>query len=235
MNLSNADFGRLSVGPDLVSDGLILYLDAASQKSYVSGSTWTDISKAGNNFNIVGSPTHQGKYFELDGTVSKYFQANPFAHPVNDFTIELFLRIDVFNQTALYSYAVTGDDNEGLLYAPGGLIYVYGPSGGQSTGYTLAEDVFHQVVRTRVKSSGQEKVYVNGELVATFTIAANTATTSGGSFVIGQEQDSVGGGFEANQAMNGDVSIVKIYNRAITESEVATNYKDMQARFFQGV
>jgi len=233
--ISNTDFGRLSVGPDYVSDGLVLYLDAASKRSYGSGSTWQDISGKGNNFTIAGSPTHQGKYFELDGTTAKYFQAYPFAHPTHDFTVELFLRIDTFSQTALYSYAVAGDDNEGLLYAPGGLIYIYGPSGGGSTGYTLSEDAFHQIVRTRAYSSGQEKLYVDGILVATMTIAAGTTTETNGSFNVGQEQDSPGGGFSPTQAMDGDVSIIKVYEKALSSGEVFKNYTDMQVRFLRGV
>jgi hypothetical protein len=34
--------------PKIVTDGLVLYLDAANSKSYVSGSTtWNDISRSG--------------------------------------------------------------------------------------------------------------------------------------------------------------------------------------------
>jgi len=34
-----------TVAPDIVTNGLVLYLDAANTKSYVSGSTsWTDIA-----------------------------------------------------------------------------------------------------------------------------------------------------------------------------------------------
>jgi hypothetical protein len=36
----------LSGGPNVVMDGLVLWLDAANTKSYVSGSTtWNDISR----------------------------------------------------------------------------------------------------------------------------------------------------------------------------------------------
>jgi hypothetical protein len=37
-------------GGNIVTDGLILYLDGANSKSYVSGSTiWNDLSRIGNN------------------------------------------------------------------------------------------------------------------------------------------------------------------------------------------
>ena len=40
--------------PKIVTDGLVLYLDAANPKSYVSGSTtWRDLSRGGNNGNLI--------------------------------------------------------------------------------------------------------------------------------------------------------------------------------------
>jgi hypothetical protein len=58
-------------GPDVVTDGLILALDAANPKSYPgSGSAWFDLS--GNNYHmsLKNSPTFNSteKVFELDGT-----------------------------------------------------------------------------------------------------------------------------------------------------------------------
>ena len=44
--------------PKIVTDGLVLYLDAANTKSYVSGSTvWNDISRGGNNGSLINGPT----------------------------------------------------------------------------------------------------------------------------------------------------------------------------------
>ena len=47
--------------PKIVTDGLVLYLDAANSKSYVSGSTtWNDISRSGINGTLVNGPTFTG-------------------------------------------------------------------------------------------------------------------------------------------------------------------------------
>jgi hypothetical protein len=234
MTISNNSLGRLSFGPSpIAADGLVLHLDAHNKRSYSgSGSVWKDMTHFGNDFIIHGSPAHNGLYFSLDGSTSQYFQAYPFDHPTGDFTIELYERVDVFTQTALYSYATSSDDNEGLLYAPGGTIYIYGPDGGGSTGYELSEDVFHQIVRTRSYVSGEEKLYVDGKLVATMTIAAGQVTYTAGSFNIGQEQDSPGGGFDPNQTLNGDVAMVRIYDRVLSPSEVVTNYQQIKARVY---
>ena len=45
-----------SSGPDIIEDGLVLCLDAASKRSYVSGNTWTDL-KSGYNATLVNGPT----------------------------------------------------------------------------------------------------------------------------------------------------------------------------------
>ena len=47
-----------SYSPKIITDGLVLYLDAANPYSYVSGSTvWNDISRGGNNGTLINGPT----------------------------------------------------------------------------------------------------------------------------------------------------------------------------------
>jgi hypothetical protein len=44
--------------PKIVTDGLVLCLDAANTRSYVSGSTaWNDLSRGGNNGTLINGPT----------------------------------------------------------------------------------------------------------------------------------------------------------------------------------
>lgn len=61
-----------NVAPKIVTDGLILYLDAGNTKSYSgSGTTWTDISRGGNNGTLTNGPTYNsgnGGFISLDGT-----------------------------------------------------------------------------------------------------------------------------------------------------------------------
>ena len=48
-----------SYGPSLVKDGLVLCLDAANPKSYVSGSAaWIDMSGNNNNGTLINGPTY---------------------------------------------------------------------------------------------------------------------------------------------------------------------------------
>ena len=53
----------LNGGPNIVFDGLVLYLDAGNTKSYISGSTtWNDISRLGNNGTLINGPTFSSSY-----------------------------------------------------------------------------------------------------------------------------------------------------------------------------
>ena len=50
--------GAVEGGPNVVNSGLVLYLDAANNKSYPgSGTAWTDLSNSGNNITLTNGPT----------------------------------------------------------------------------------------------------------------------------------------------------------------------------------
>ena len=52
-------------GPDIVTDGLVLNLDAANHKSYPgTGTTWYDLSRNGNNASLV-NVLHGSEYGDI--------------------------------------------------------------------------------------------------------------------------------------------------------------------------
>jgi hypothetical protein len=60
--------------PPIVTSGMILHLDASNPSSYPgSGTTWTDLSGAGNNGTIQSGVTYNsGGYFSFNGTTNGY-------------------------------------------------------------------------------------------------------------------------------------------------------------------
>ena len=55
--------------PRIVTDGLVLALDAANTKSYGgSGTTWTDLNGRGNDGTISGATYNSDGYFSFDST-----------------------------------------------------------------------------------------------------------------------------------------------------------------------
>ena len=72
----------LSHSPRIVTDGLVLALDAANPKSYVgSGNTWTDLSGKGNNGTINGAV-----HFGPNRTVSSAYSVSAVNGGTADFT-----------------------------------------------------------------------------------------------------------------------------------------------------
>jgi len=96
---------------------------------------------------------------------------------------------------------------------------------------SITDGNWKQVVRTSNRSTGAEVLYVNGVSQFTTTLSAGTLVTTGGSLVLAQEQDSIGGSFDPNQAFGGNITIVKVYNRALTATEVLQNYNATKSRF----
>ena len=84
-----------NVAPNIITDGLVLYLDAANTKSYVSGSTtWTDLVGL-NNGTLINGPTFNsanGGSIVFNG-VNNYVTLgdNKYKYQTN-FSVEVFAR-----------------------------------------------------------------------------------------------------------------------------------------------
>ena len=67
-------------GPKIITNGLVLYLDAANRNSYPgSGTTCTDLSGNNNNFTLVKGPTFSlGNMGNIvfDGVIMRILQYN---------------------------------------------------------------------------------------------------------------------------------------------------------------
>ena len=224
-----------------VSDGLSSCWDAGNLRSYPgTGTTLANIVGT-DDLIINGSPTFTSTVprhftFSLSQT-TKYLIDNPFTMPTTDITIETwvrFLAVGTGDDQALVSYAVSSPDdtNNALIFLHDSQLSFYGPDTlRQTTGWWPSTNLWYQIVRSRVKSSGLEKLYVNGVEKFSDNWQAGDGFTTGGAFVFGQEQDSVGGGFQSSQCFGGDFSLIRLYSRALTLAEVLQNYNATQSRF----
>jgi hypothetical protein len=68
-------------------------------------------------------------------------------------------------------------------------------------------------------------MYVDGSLAWSGVIAAGIAPASGGGVVLGQDQDSVLGTFEAVQAYAGSLDEVAVFSRVLDAAEVQALYR----------
>jgi len=224
-------------GPNIVNDGLVSCWDVGNLMSYPGSGTTLSNLVGTDHLIINGSPTFTSTFspyftFELSQT-TKYLIDNPFTMPTTDVTIEMWVRfLTTDDDQALVSYAVSGDTNNSLIYLYNDILRFYGPDTfRQNTTWEPSTNVWYQIVRSRVKSSGTEKLYVDGAEKFSDDWNAGEGFTTGGAFVFGQEQDSVGGGFQSSQCFGGDFSLIRVYSRALTAAEVLQNYNAVKTRF----
>ncbi|XP_002731864.2 uncharacterized protein LOC100373759 [Saccoglossus kowalevskii] len=124
------------------------------------------------------------------------------------------------NDGCLISYAVPGDANELLLYDYDNLkIYINDHYTKQLAFQSTMAYVIKSALRT--STTGHYKLYVDGVVVADGTKAQGVTLQGGGSLYLGQEQDSVGGSFDTNQAFIGQITKFNMWGRVLSAQEIS--------------
>ena len=175
--------------------------------------------------NPVFVPGIKGTAIALDGTTSKYVIMNPINNfPSTEITTTFWVKTSDSGDVGIFSYAISSQANAFLIYSSSSLkINIMGTS--IDTSVKFNDNQWHQVVVTWRNSDGLLIVYKDGvENERKTGIKTGTTLTSNGALVFGQEQDSVGGGFETGQAFKGLLDEVQLYNRALTADEITALY-----------
>lgn len=222
--------------PKVITDGLVLYLDAANRYSYVSGSTsWNDISRGGNNGTLTNGPTFNsanGGSIVFDG-IDDYVIIPTFTIPTGSFSCESFFqwsnlgtdRGTIFSLN--YNYPTTGylirqrDDSSGKFV----IWSDYGSESGIFSTRALTINTWNHVVVVQLNNSCS--IYINGMLDSSQSLP-NPALSQSYPILIGVRATS---GFSAGAYLTGRIGINKIYNRALSATEVLQNYNATKTRF----
>uniref|UniRef100_A0A8C5YB02 Pentraxin 4 n=1 Tax=Microcebus murinus TaxID=30608 RepID=A0A8C5YB02_MICMU len=129
----------------------------------------------------------------------------------------------------LLSYTTEDNDNKLVLHgrdslAPGSIHFVIGdPAFRELPLQLLLDGRWHHVCVLWTSVQGRYWLHVDRRLVAAGShFREGYEIPPGGSLVLGQEQDSVGGGFDSSEAFVGSVSGVAIWDRALVPGEVAS-------------
>lgn len=81
-------------------------------------------------------------------------------------------------------------------------------------------------------TDGFYEIYLDGELhVQGYNLSRSTPIAKNGVFIIGQEQDYLGGGFSETESFVGKVSYLDFWNRQLSSSEVNEYYKTCEPYF----
>ena len=91
----------------------------------------------------------------------------------------------------------------------------------RGTSVTPNDGVWHHICVSWESSSGSWKFYKDGEVKEEGTNFKRGHTiTQGGSLVLGQEQDSVGGGYDADQSFKGTLLNVNLWDKVLSPTEI---------------
>ncbi len=161
--------------------------------------------------------------FSVDNTLSGLAGSLPTGHYtvsfwVNDPTTE------GANETYI-SYAVSGQNNELVLSKSGGNLHILtngGAEPGVDTGLTIPTDGnWHHIAVTVNVTTGAFEVFLDGESAGTGTTTPGGIDLDG-TLVLGQEQDALGGGFTAAQALDGSLADVAIFSGELSQGAIDT-------------
>ena len=212
-----------SHSPKIVTDGLVLYLDAANPKSYPgSGTTWKDLSGQGNNGTLVNNPSLNGGFVDFSGT-NDYVSTN-FTQNYSTVSFCAWVKNEANSQGGIITKGPVNGIEYGISFGysnPVLLVCRHNGSSGQITVQwqnSYYQNGWHYICLT--VGEGLKKLYIDANLVS---------QNSGN---LGSPIESFQIGFHGSSYyFNGKLSQPQIYNRVLTASEVLQNYNALKGRF----
>jgi len=216
-----------TVSPGLVTDGLLLHLDAGNFNSYpIAGTIWYDISNNFKNGTLTNGPTFSsvnGGAIAFDGTNDYVTLGNGALNTNANNTFGFWVSFDVINKTqtltssvsAAAAYQIRASSTNSIE-----LLRSTVTSMGTFSSFTTSATTNYYIVVRRISSTYD--LYVNSEYKSSIT-NAQTFNTNDQVF---------GANTTANlETLDGNLYAIHFYNRALTPTEVAQNFNATRARF----
>jgi hypothetical protein len=221
--------------PRIVTDGLVLCLDAGNTKSYPgSGTTWTDLSRNGNNGTLTNGPSYTSSFgggVVLDGT-------NDFIVGTNNTGISgtgartlstWVYPTDMIND-GYYSIARIGAGTNFQLFeilisrsnftTYSITLHIWG---GNELGGVVEKTLLFNNSNIACSYDGTTAyMYLDGKLAFS---ANRTLATANSTFTLGSPA------YGAHRYFKGNISNTSLYNRALSPTEILQNYNATRGRF----
>jgi hypothetical protein len=217
-------------GPKIVTDGLVLALDAANTKSYVSGSTtWNDLSGNGRNATLTNGPSfnsENGGGIVFNGTnQSATISSSDFWRLATSSTVSMWCKPITNNGGYVISFQ-KGSWQGWVFQANGGVIYSgqFGGNDLDSNFGSISFNTWQQWTLVVNRETAQYLRYKNGVFLGSSSIT-QTAIPSTSPLYLGFR------GQVGDNYANANIASLSIYNRALSAAEIAQNYYTLKSRF----
>ena len=220
----------LSHSPKVISDGLVLYLDATNPRSYSgTGSTWTDLSAYGYNSTLVSSPTYiNNKYGQLAFNGSTQYATVPYTSTLwnaQAFTLSVWAKKIGTGNAGVSGIMISKDTNYIEHSYNGKTLASFRNSANTQflvSGNTAAS--YNEWRHYAVTYDGTQGVlYENGAATGSITLAMSVKSTT--------NPLNIGRWDETSYNFNGCISGAMVYNRALSADEVLQNYNATKYKY----
>jgi hypothetical protein len=226
-------------GGDIVRDGLVLLLDAANPKSYLSGSTiWTDLSRSGNNGSLINGPTFNslnGGSIVFDGSNDYVQVINGYTNTLNNnnnWSVSFWFKANSLSNNPVLLGPEVGQLNYYDLFLEVGTNSIYFAAGGGSganylfnLSVSLAINRIYNIVyiKTGITTG---KVFLNG-----IEVTLSALGTGLGSMPNSNADFRIGAFKQGSFFLNGNIYQTLIYNKSLSTTEVLQNFSATRSRF----
>ena len=217
-------------GPKIVTDGLVLLLDAGNTKSYpLSGTAVNDLSGNTNNGTLTNGPTFNsanGGYFSFDGTNDHIVcsASSAFDFGTGDVSIDAWIYWDgtyVNTGREIYATGTSGDRDQFGIFQGVGLVFG-----------SVYQDVAANYPPTNrwcyvagCKTGTTIRLYINGIQTASGTQTLSIGRSNASAYIGIRGADS-------QHPFKGNIASLKIYKgKGLTASEILQNYNAAKGRF----
>lgn len=236
-------------GPDIVTDGLVLHLDAANSKSYPgSGTSWFDLS--GNN--VAATLTNGPSYSATNKGIIALDGINDFVN----ISSGIPLRTNTFtNEIMAYPTNLTGGqagysclirmvclrsdnsftDLQFSLISNGSIRFdIKNTADTGYDSYTTNSGIvsinnWYHIVQVIDRANTTIRCYLNNALVINITNSSSYSIITQDNIVIGQLGTDVNNTFA--RRLTGRVGLVRLYGTALSASQVSQNYNALKGRY----
>jgi hypothetical protein len=231
-------FAVATTYPKIVTNGLVLYLDAGNLASYPgTGTTWADLSSNRRNYSIDANNIswNSAGYFTCTGGTFTGPASNSFGFSsTNEHTIEAFVQVTSAQVNTFFDWEAspntTPSDNRAIwahLYYSNGSTY-YDVSGccdvTQRISYANDSDLIvgirHLVWRTRTNTTPNRQFFKN--TISQMDSGTNTTATVNWNLTTSA---TIGTGWYGN------LHSFRAYNRALTDAEISQNFNALRGRY----
>jgi hypothetical protein len=226
----------------IITNGLVLCLDAANRKSYPgSGTTWTDLSGNGRNFTWVSTPSFTSgsrPYFSTLGNRCTGPASNSFGiNNTSGYTIFLICEQNALVATAAFKFYknnLSSSSGRGIFshctWSDNVVYFDQGGCCGSDTRTSVASggsQTWNIWTFRRFTNSSTRTISKNGNTLTTNTASATTIDLDGRGVDLGSTDEYGGNSSTWNAKLGGFI----VYNRGLTDNEIKITVNALKPRY----